>query len=257
MKKKLYLFLLIGVCFSCNTAQELEKEGITFIYTDSVSKELADSISDYFARCKRKKDMNWVGLDKVKSVKIDSAYYSYLLYLNLSNLDSVLTDKQKKVSYQAFAKFLSVDRFDSARVHIFLTDDNFEVKEGLPYDPKSYTVIESNYTYHNAETKILVKGEFIDMVAKGLYHEFRLNKPELFKSTDSLYIELSKKDVEVGVNIFIDPKQINLATLVNQFEKSDPLIYDILFSYYPTYFNIIDKDTQEKLKVIAHRISEE
>lgn len=257
MKNILYIIVLLGICFSCNSPQKLEKEGITFIYTDSVRKELADSISDYFASRKNRKDFDWAGLEKVKSVKIDSAYYSYLLYLNLSNLDSVLIDEQKKASYKAFAKFLSVDRLDSARVHIFLTDDNFEVKEGLPYDPKSYTVIESYYTYHNGKTKIQVKGEFIDMVAKGLYDELYINKPELFKSIDSLYIELGKKDVDVEVNIFVDPKRINLDTLVNQFERSNSLIYDVLFSYNPAYFNIIDKDSKENLKVIAHRISEE
>ncbi|MFD2516001.1 hypothetical protein ACFSRY_19165 [Pontibacter locisalis] len=255
MKTILQLIILTSIFYSCSTPSEVEKGGINFTYSDMISKAVADSISTYFVSTKQNESMKWVGLEKVNSVKIDSAYYSYLLYLNVSDLDTVLKDKMRKARYQAFAKFLSEDVLDSTRVHVFLTDDSFEVKEGLPYDPKAFVVIDTYYTYTKGKAVVHVTGGFERVVPRGLYDEFYINKPEMFKSADTLHIEIGKKKDNTEVNILIDPKEVDVNALLKQFDKSDPLIYDVLFSYQPTYFNIVDKGIKENLKVIAHGIS--
>jgi hypothetical protein len=251
MKKIIYLFLII-LGWSCTNSNEIEKEGVKFVYSKHVKDELANSIFDYFIQ--QKKENDWIGLDKIESVKIDSAYYSYLLYLNCKDIDSVLISERRKGRYQAFAKFLSDELLDSARVHVFLTDNSFKVKEGLPFNPKSFVVIEKYYVQVNGKTKIQVKGDFIDVLATGLREELLVNKPELFKDSDTLEIHVNKNNDHVKVNIYINPNKVNIDTLIHQFQNTEPLIYDILFSYTPTYFNIVDKYTKQNLQVLAHRL---
>ena len=115
-------------------------------------------------------------------------------------------------------------------------------------------MIDEGYTATIGNVRLKVKGNFKDVFPIGLSDELHINKYELFKGSDTLEIEVNKSNKDVKVDIFIDSHKVNLDTLDSQFEKSIPMMYNILFSFKPTYFNIIDKNSNESLKVYAHGI---
>ena len=238
-----YWIILVLIFFSCSKDAKIKSELFEVTYTERIPKEKAELVSNYIDV--RQKESHF--LDRVSKIKIDSSYYSYQLYLSGDSL------ADKPNLFQVFAKFISDDILDSVDVHVFVTDDSFsKIEQGYRFTPGS--VIYGRQEGVSKYAKISIPAEMSTHIPRALVDELRVNKPELFATTDTLEINIDYKKDDVIVDIYARIDKINIDTLKRQFKDAycASLIYDIMFAYTPTYINIRDKNTRKVQFVSAH-----
>jgi len=241
--------LFLGLCFlfCCTTDKKTKTKYFDIYFTERIAVKNHERFSNYIDT---ERELNG-GLKGISKIKIDSNFYSYQLYLPCEN--SLINDKKMKFDIKSYAKVMSDHLLDSAAVHVFLTDDNFNVKESFRFDSKSIHYIR---TISNGYFKITFPENVDWHIPQALADELRVNQPELLKSKDTIRIQIEDKRESVSVDIYVDLNEVNLDTLRTQFNNAycASLIYDILFAYTPTYVNVRDKKTKDVKFVNAHGV---
>lgn len=156
--------------------------------------------------------------------------------------------------FQALAKLISDDILDSAQVQVFITDESFsEIKRG--YQFSNSFVIYRRSIGKTKEARISIPAEMSPHVGNALLDELRVNEPELFRTGDTLEIDVSYGKGNVIVDIYASLDKKSIDTLKQQFSDAycSSLIYDILFMYTPTYIHVRDKNTRDVKFVKTNR----
>jgi len=244
MDRLVYL-LLILILVSCENLTEIQKDGVTYYFTDNISEARREVMCDYISEEIR--DSKFEAIKKLTAVKVDSVPFSIVLYIPFQ--DSITNATRN--DFKAFGNFLTHFSFDSIPVNVVLTDQGFKVLENIPFDKDIIVWGGERMVQGRVEIK---STRIADRFSKDILNEILRNKmPELYKGDDSVKISLDLVRDTVMVDFNIDPKKNNIDTLKSQFRKTDMLFFAFTFEKKTVLFHVRDKRTKELLTVFGVR----
>ena len=228
MDKLAYLLLILALV-SCDNLKEIEKDEVTYHFTDNIPVIRHNVMADYIADEIKQLKLEHL---RIKNIKVDSVPFSIVLYIPYSNEIT----KEVEENFKSLSNLLTHFDLDKTPVHIVLTDESFNPKKNLLYDKNAVTYSD----------KIMVKGrvkikisESAEPFSSDILEEVLRNRmPELYKGKDSVKFSVDMVNDTIKIDFNIDQKENNLDTLRKQFLDTDKLFFALLFERRTILFHV-------------------
>lgn len=237
MHRFTYILLLITF-ISCDNLEHKKIDGIQFQYTNHLKIERATQISRSIVDEIKANDAEKI--KEIDNIKIDSAYFSIILYVAVKEKVTGETRGQLR----GFAGNLSSNYLSNVPVHIIVTDNKFKPLGYLPFKIDKRW---ERYEFQSGTTKIILSENCEINWASNLDIIFRSKIPEVYGDRDSVMINVDLVRDTVKIDVSARPN-INLDTLSSQFLKKDRIIFDLTFNQRTVLIYIRNRKTKETMK---------
>lgn len=236
--KRLLIILLIICAFSCERHVKIKKDNTLFEFSLDINEVNREYLVDEILF--QIDNLGFEDLKTIKHLRIDTLPFSYLINIPAEDSISVKTENR----YKAFAAILSDYSLDDIPIHLALTDNMFEVKKLIRFDPNA---VKSIGTWIRTSITTIESSNGVEPFQLGGLEIVLLNQlSELYQPKgDTLDVKVDKVDEAITVDISVDTSIINSDTLKSQFIGLDPLPWYAMFDNRTIYFRIRDKSTRD------------